>query len=520
MSAAGGSPRGWRSDAGVTIVEVVVAALILAVGSLAVLGLVDGASRASFRAEQSQSVSDKLQQEVERLKAASFSGLALKAAPSSSSDTSSPANRVTGTSYYVDRAKTTSAPLVIDPSAGTIGTGGSVPQTEQFTLGDVKGTIYRYVVWRDDPTCPEAKCPGSQDAKRAIVAIKLDSTGAGGERLYQEASTDVANPNVTSSSTVDPPDGQTEFWTTHLTDTRCDQTSYQPVSTSSHPVHDTTGSCEAANGGLLDVLLKALLGDLHAAKPDLMFADAQYAGTDPATAPYINYSNNVTPNDAAQRGLTMPVPNGTASNLSCLGGTVSGLVGSSPIANITRGGLLGGIVSTTLPSTLLSPLVGSAPETRVHKWVTPKLATGLSLLNTGTGKLNLWTRSVNGASHPGRICVWIFRRALDVDGVPVDIPFVNLAQPLNLVYTTYSQPTWPTSWTKITVPLQLQLDVATLPVKSRIGVAIAVDKTGTAPGTGLQFMYDHPNYDSSLQLNISNNLPVLCVGSSLPPACN
>ena len=47
------------------MIEVMVAALILIGGSLALLALVDTAARSTFRAEQSQVVSDRLQQEME-----------------------------------------------------------------------------------------------------------------------------------------------------------------------------------------------------------------------------------------------------------------------------------------------------------------------------------------------------------------------------------------------------------------------------------------------------------------------
>jgi len=48
---------------------------------------------------------------------------------------------------------------------------------------------------------------------------------------------------------------------------------------------------------------------------------------------------------------------------------------------------------------------------------------------------------------------------------------------------------------------------------SRLGVAIAVERQGTCPvsgscnGAGLQFMYDHPTYDTRLVVDTHSQLP-------------
>jgi type II secretory pathway pseudopilin PulG len=496
--------RRLREERGVTMVEVVVAMLVLVIGAGAVFSLIGGASRASYRSEQSQAVSDLLQQELEKLKSQSFASLAMTATPATSSNTASPANRISGPNYALSRAKTQYAPLVINGGSlvggGTVA-GGTIPASpvtiSPGTGSDVSGTLYRYVVWLNDPSCPESKCPGSQDTKRIIVAISLNGAAAGGTRLYQEVSTDVTNPTVNSNTGINPPPGDTtDWWSVHLTDTPCKFTTRQAI-TANHAVHNTLGSCDSVPGGLLNLVLKALLGNLFNSPPDLMFPDAQYPGGDPSATSLFNYSSDVPPNDASQKGLTMPVPTGTGANLGCLGGVVTGLTG--PVAQLQP-------LSFLLPDDLLAPVVGTSPHTKVHKWVTPKTTAPLSLLSTATGKLNLWTKTINGLPGSGKVCVWLFRRQLDALGIPVDTPLVNLDLGSGLIYATYSRTQWPTTWTRVTVPINFALDLATLPTGSRIGIALAVDKTGTT-GTGLQFLYDHPTYDSTLQLKISNSTP-------------
>ena len=48
----------------------------------------------------------------------------------------------------------------------------------------------------------------------------------------------------------------------------------------------------------------------------------------------------------------------------------------------------------------------------------------------------------------------------------------------------------------------------TLPAGSRLGLAFAVERQGTSQGSGLQFVYDHPSFDSRLQVDTKSLLPV------------
>src|SRR5206468_9799815 len=89
-------------ETGMTIVEVAIAAVILVVSGLAVLGLVDAASRNDFRATQSQVVNDRLQQEMEAIKELPYNQVALTGAPPHSPDSTNPNFRVTGTQFNVN----------------------------------------------------------------------------------------------------------------------------------------------------------------------------------------------------------------------------------------------------------------------------------------------------------------------------------------------------------------------------------------------------------------------------------
>jgi hypothetical protein len=139
----------------------------------------------------------------------------------------------------------------------------------------------------------------------------------------------------------------------------------------------------------------------------------------------------------------------------------------------------------------------------IHKWLSPPMGTGFNVALSGTGTLDLWTQSINAASYPGKICFWLFERHLNVFGVPVDTPAVNLST--NLTYFTYSQSTWPTGWTELHIPLSFSLSL-NLSANSQLGLALQVEKAGTGGG-GMQFLYDEPSFDSRLQVNTTSALP-------------
>jgi len=497
-----------------SVAEVMVAMLILAAGSLAVLNLMTSAAHSGYRSEQSQVVSDRLQQEMEKIQQLPYDQVALSSVPAPSSNPNSPAFRVQGTNYSMTRDGTQPAPLVINGGAlyggGTVSGGTVSPGPTPFTSGDVSGAIYRYVVWQNDPTCADATCPGPQDLKRVMVSILLDATPSGGTRIYQELSKQISNPltnpvndpnpgpnctggadcdnGVCTGADCEGGSGCTSGrdcnggvcigsdctystpWTFWLTDTSCNSGTRQALS-GDHLLHNTNGVCSAGTKNSSNCTTTCPAG-----APDLMVTHAP-----PLTAetPLYDYATDIEPptGGGLDKGLQMPPPSTTG----CLSSLFQPLTGPT--------GLIG------------DPDV-SRMQT-VHKWLSPAMGTGFNVLLDGTGTLDLWTQSINGAAYPGKICFWIFERHLNALGVPVDTPAVNLST--NLSYFTYSQQIWPTGWTELHIPLHFNLSL-TLSANSRLGVALQVEKQGTGGG-GMQFLYDEPSFDTRLQLNTGSPLP-------------
>jgi hypothetical protein len=455
--------------------EVMVAMLILALGAMAVLNLISAEAHSSYRNEQTQVVSDRLQQEMERITALPYAKIALTGLPAASADPSNPAARVQGVNFAVNRDGTGAAPLVYDGSA--LYGGGSIcdsthecgavdPTPTHFSSGNVGGTIYRYVVWQNDPTCSDTACPGSQDLKRVIVAVALDPTAAGGTRIYQEIQTQVSDPNAQPASNSNPAPGSNGSgypWTFWLTDTTCNNATRQTI-TGDHLTHNTRGVCSAG-----------LQNGNNPGAPDLMVNSPPTLTTE---TPLYDYATDVEPPTGGDqdKGLQLMKGSGTGCDSQAL-------------------------------------TVASGPETdqptrfqQLHEWLSPPIPSGATVALIGSGTLNLWSETVGGASYNGEICIWLFVRTTNGSGSVVQTAAVNQS-PSGQTYFTYTGSPWPAGWSEIHVPLSFTLGTQ-LGAGAQLGLAVGVHPTGTA-GSGLQFLYDEPSFDSRLEVNSTTSPPSL-----------
>jgi prepilin-type N-terminal cleavage/methylation domain-containing protein len=464
---------------GFTLIEVVIAIFLLMLGSLTILSLVDASTRNNYRVEQSQVTVNQLEAELERIKRLPFNEVALTGTPASSADQDNPAWRVSAGQFALERDGTDLRPLVVNGAAleggGTVSGGTLSAAPTPFQSGDIGGTIRRYVVWVNDTRCPETVCPGSQDIKRVVVAATLDSTAPGGDRAYQELQTDLVDPEATPVDDAVPdgdgdtdgdgvPDGDEEgsFATFFLTDTPCNQTERQPL-TGDHNTHNTLGTC--SNG--------MQTGDTKGSA-DLMFTDPpKLDAAFPADQqPLYDYSTDVEPAVGAENDKGL---------------------------QIRHSNLTGCIFSPTLTD--------GVPSQKVHRWLTPPIPDDFELLLDGEATLSLWTRTLNGGEHPGRICVFLYARKTNLLGVPVDVLMAN-EEITDALWFPHEEETWPrANWTELNIDMNFLYAAGSLLEGERLGLAISVEKNGTNPGDGLEFMYDHPSFDSRLQIKTSSILP-------------
>jgi type II secretory pathway pseudopilin PulG len=445
-----------RDQSGMTIVELLVTAILLVLGALAIFQALEAASRNGYRSEQRQVALDRAQRELEAIRSLPYKEVAMTAVPTASADQNDPRSRVSGTTFDLNRSGGAPAQMVVN--GGALDTGGTVtggvvaPGPEHFTSGDVGGNIYRFVVWRDDPSCPAALCPGTQDLKRVVVAVLLDKVAISGQHPYVEIASDFYNPDRSDLSNPGPPNpgkgGKTtvqQFW---LSDTPCSSGSTSPARvapTADHLLHNTLGDCSAGlqNGGTAgapDALLPLAPPDTGALTYD--YSSDAYLEPTPAYA---------------DRGVQ--------------------------------------ILRQDANGCSYAPQ-GATPEAKIHRWVSRPVPVAFTM--TGTATLEVFSKTINNARHRGRMCAYAFVRGL-VGGQIVDTPVVNLStlQP----YFTYSPPgnsDWPRNkWDKIS--MTMRFDPRTLSVGDRIGVAISVDRSDT-PGDALQFLYDHSQFPSRFEV--------------------
>jgi type II secretory pathway pseudopilin PulG len=451
---------GASREAGFTVVEVTIAGVLLIIGALAIFQVFDTASRNTYRAEQSQVANDIAQQELERLRALTYSQAAMTSYPTFSSDPRHPNNRVSGTDYKLNPDGTSPAPMVGNGSAMDSGgqvSGGTVnPGPTAFNNGDVSGKIYRYVVWRDDPTCSNSVCPGTQDFKRAIVAVTIDDTAISSDRSYVEVQSDFIDPNdKLLTETNVPPGGTVTADQFYLSDTTCeaDGTTSRVEPSADHLLHNTLGKCAdgvrtGTTPGAPDALLRTVPADpfpLDPTLPDTFdFADDTY----------------LEPTPDFDDGLQM-------------------LRGDSNGCSYSPG--------------------GANPEAKIHRWVTDPLAANYHM--SGHATLEISSKTINGAVHTGKICVFLFVRTT-VGTVVTDTQITDSGT--GLPHWTYQPPGNWTSGSWGLYRVGLDFPSTTIAAGKRLGVAISVERAGS-PGH-LQFIYDHTKFDSRLEIETTTPL--------------
>jgi hypothetical protein len=456
-----------HGEAGLTIIEVVVAAVVLAMGAMATFGILASAAKNSQRAKATQVALDLAQEEMERLRAVPYDNLAISHLPTPSTSVLSPDYRVVGSDFALQRSPVgESEPLVVTES-------GFSPKSEFVSgnpsAGGVTGTMYRYVVWRNDESCPEEECPGSQDYKQVVVAVQPSKPGSQtGERGYVEVQSGRIDPETLNEPPLDDDDDEEEepgdgdsvtAQQFYLSDTPCaaSGSTLRATIAGDHLLHNTLGTCAS---GLQTGSSKIGAPDalLPAGPPD---PDPE----DESNPALYDYSNDfyLEPTPDTDKGLQIRhddtegcqyVPTGTAS-----------------------------------------------PESQVHRWVTDRFTKPFSL--SGKVTIEFYTRTLNDNLYTGKLCVYLFDRSEEIVGgelVGNDSFLADKASgDLYWFYEPEGTGFWPRNmWTKV----RLTMDFAphTVLKENRLGVALSVDPAIT-PADAIPVMYDHPNYPTRIEVD-------------------
>lgn len=453
-------------ESGLTIIEVVVASIVLVLGAGAAFGVLGAATKNAQRAKATQVALDLAQEELERLHALPYENLAIAAQPSAASDPLDPSSRVQGSEFALTRSPVGDYhPLVIDEA-------GFSPESE-FETGDgeaggITGTVYRYVVWRDDPTCPEAECPGEEDIKQIVVAVKPDRpVNQPGGSGYVEVQSQLTDPDAAegeggggggSGGGGEEVTAQQFF----LTDTPCDEsgTTTRAEITEDHLLHNTLGTCASGpqtgtTVGAPDALLLSDPPD-----PDPL---------DPANPPLYDYSDDfyLEPTPDTDKGVQIRRDDTSGCHYDPTGTT--------------------------------------NPESQVHRWVSDPMPFEFEL--EGAVTLEFYTRTLNDALYPGVLCVYLFKRA-EAGSPPVATDTFLTKKVTGTTYWTYGQGSsyWPrNAWTKVRLTMEFEEAPQFVAADDRLGVALSVDRANT-PADAIPVMYDHPNYPTRIEVESSTPL--------------
>lgn len=197
----GGNIR-LRAEQGLTIVEVMVAAMILVLGALAIFKIVDAATRTSYRAEQSQVVSNLLQRELERVKSLDPSEMVVQSESVETCLSERASAAEEGAAGPVDIALIDSTRVIKAPGAPMVPCEQmAISPGEGDDSSDVGVTVFRFVTWFDPDFDESCEPPDSADddatnvcgMRRITIGAKPSNTGPGGERAYKEIQSDVVN---------------------------------------------------------------------------------------------------------------------------------------------------------------------------------------------------------------------------------------------------------------------------------------------------------------------------------------
>jgi hypothetical protein len=190
------SPRlpSLKAEDGVSLIEVLVATLLLTIGVLGLLGGFNSSRSLTLLSERHTAMAHRAQLEVERLQAASYTELAMKSAPPHSTEAANPDYYVNsaGTEYAYGTGSKETQKLVL---GGVIEPGSKLSGRKcskeigacEWEDGKLSGDVYDFV------TCGEV-CTAKENYKRLTVVVTLNVPSGSKAVTPLRVSTLIANP--------------------------------------------------------------------------------------------------------------------------------------------------------------------------------------------------------------------------------------------------------------------------------------------------------------------------------------
>jgi prepilin-type N-terminal cleavage/methylation domain-containing protein len=184
------------AEDGFTLIEILVAILLLSTAVIALMGTFDHSRRTTSTAEAQGAAVQVAEKHLEQIAAMDYAQIGLGSAPGSALDPAHPNYLVTNSSpasFQYDPDAPAAEPLV---------TTGTVSNSRGTWGGDrLSGSVYAYVTWVNDTACvaPDpcstADAAITQDYKRITVAVTADAPSPLSKRPVF-VSTIVADPDA------------------------------------------------------------------------------------------------------------------------------------------------------------------------------------------------------------------------------------------------------------------------------------------------------------------------------------
>lgn len=520
--------RRLRDERGISLIEVMIAVLVLTVGVLAMLTSFNGAQKLTLTSERRTSLVHRAQEELERLQADPYDELAMSSTPAHSTEAENPDYYVnyattvrseaakctevaiggTGAGCYAWNANDVSeeAPLVpatngqcqtvgeeggcgvvsASPTSWSASVAGKVPGA-----GNVGGEVYDFVTWASDPICKSGACPVQNDYKRLTVVVTAIVPSATHPLSPVRVSTIIADPNAGASEgagsnplkspeTRCGPDkaicsygignANAQEWRLHDSGAEADEIAKAaPPPSASHATQPTvapTGTCSSATRG-------------PCPKPDLMNTAA------PSAKALYDYSE-----DQNSYGLTFTTPTGTAASESVLANGYGGRR------------LEAGVPCNVEPKTGNTPATSeTGANFKSQMWVTEPLSAVTTL--TGAGGIVLYTQTVNGVAATVTLCVALYEVPEKIEELWAEAK----TTPKLLGVAEYTG-AWPTSMQQLAFGFEPEgarslvlagthVKDIVIPKGARIG--LRVWPAATAPAAGIALAYDTAGYTETVE---------------------
>jgi prepilin-type N-terminal cleavage/methylation domain-containing protein len=439
-----------RDEQGFTLVELLIAMALTAVGVAATLGVFGATGRTTVISQNTEVGAQQAQAELDRLSKLKYGELALTSSPVNSTDPKNPNYRVSGSNFNVRAGLT--EPLVT--TAGDGATAKVDPGPSTFSVGQggstITGRIYRYVTWRDE-NCPANVCDGTQNTKRVIVAVSLNPVANTVQRAPLWFSTVIADPAAAPAGYTGTSGGNgsgtapnSSAQVFYLYDEACDDEEWDG------------SEYDPPNGN-------------HATR------NTAQTGPSPSSNSTCNNSDSMKQPD----GMGLQPPPGNAGTP--LYQYSTDLTGSYP------GGLaLMRAGNTCRTSYSASDSANSAVPNKwaVHAWTTPEFDDDFEL--SGRATVSVWTQTLGGLSGRGFLCATLIERRAS-GGVPSDTVIAS---------TTYDVSAWPSSPRR----LSFTFTVAGQPdIDDRNHLMLVLHLRGES-AQDIALLYDHPSYQSLLEV--------------------